>query len=347
MHRAGAARWAALADVDPASGAEVADAATAASNTTSTKGVDPMPVSTDAILEDEQGRLALRFERLLEHPPDRVWLRRNRMSCVAGIRRPSSSASRWGEGQLPGTRGQCVRRWPCDGLRSAGLLAYSWGEDHLRWELEPRGAGTRLVLTHTFDDRLKAARDAAGWDLCLDALTSSLSGVEVPRPQGESAIPAGWEELDRPTSNDSGSRPSRPHRPLAKEARHGKWTFPIARARRGSTLSPCSRRSPIPRDHPRRSRCPALRAGARAPAPSRLVRSRRGRLIGGVCSGLGAHFDVDPILFRIAFVGLAIFSGVGIVLYLAILLLVPEEGRAGRRSSFAARPGGASSASSW
>jgi phage shock protein PspC (stress-responsive transcriptional regulator) len=61
----------------------------------------------------------------------------------------------------------------------------------------------------------------------------------------------------------------------------------------------------------------------------RLVRARRGRLIGGVCSGLGAHFDVDPILFRIAFVGLAIFSGVGIVLYLAILLLVPEEG-AGR-----------------
>ena len=58
----------------------------------------------------------------------------------------------------------------------------------------------------------------------------------------------------------------------------------------------------------------------------RLVRTRRGRLIGGVCSGLGAHFDVDAILFRIAFVGLAIFSGVGIVLYLAILLLVAEEG---------------------
>ena len=58
----------------------------------------------------------------------------------------------------------------------------------------------------------------------------------------------------------------------------------------------------------------------------RLVRTRRGRLIGGVCSGLAAHFDVDPILFRIAFVGLAIFSGVGIALYLVILLLVPEDG---------------------
>jgi phage shock protein PspC (stress-responsive transcriptional regulator) len=62
------------------------------------------------------------------------------------------------------------------------------------------------------------------------------------------------------------------------------------------------------------------------PRRPRLVRTRRGRLIGGVCSGLGAHFDVDPILFRIVFVGLAIFSGVGIALYLAILLLVPEEG---------------------
>ena len=64
----------------------------------------------------------------------------------------------------------------------------------------------------------------------------------------------------------------------------------------------------------------------RRPRRPRLVRTRRGRLIGGVCSGLGAHFDVDPILFRIAFVGLAVFSGVGIALYLAILLLVAEEG---------------------
>jgi phage shock protein PspC (stress-responsive transcriptional regulator) len=60
----------------------------------------------------------------------------------------------------------------------------------------------------------------------------------------------------------------------------------------------------------------------------RLVRPRHRRLIGGVCSGLGAHFNVDPILFRIAFVGLAIFSGIGIALYLAILLLVAEEGAA-------------------
>jgi phage shock protein PspC (stress-responsive transcriptional regulator) len=66
--------------------------------------------------------------------------------------------------------------------------------------------------------------------------------------------------------------------------------------------------------------------GGRDERPRRLVRTRRGRLIGGVCSGLGAHFDVDPILFRIVFVGVTFFAGVGIGIYLAILLLVPEEG---------------------
>src|SRR5579859_3792873 len=62
------------------------------------------------------------------------------------------------------------------------------------------------------------------------------------------------------------------------------------------------------------------------PDPRRFVRTRRGRMIGGVCSGLGSYFDVDPLLIRIAFVGLAIFAGVGLPVYLAILLLVPEEG---------------------
>src|SRR5438445_7268702 len=58
----------------------------------------------------------------------------------------------------------------------------------------------------------------------------------------------------------------------------------------------------------------------------RFVRTRAGRLIGGVCSGLGAQFGIDPLLVRIVFVGLTFFGGAGFWLYLAILLLVPEEG---------------------
>jgi phage shock protein PspC (stress-responsive transcriptional regulator) len=60
--------------------------------------------------------------------------------------------------------------------------------------------------------------------------------------------------------------------------------------------------------------------------PKRFTRTRGGRLIGGVCSGLGTYFNVDPLLFRIAFVGLSFFGGLGVGIYLFILLFVREEG---------------------
>jgi uncharacterized protein YndB with AHSA1/START domain len=48
-------------------------------------------------------------------------------------------------------------------------LAFTWGEDTLRFELSPEEDGTRLVLV----DELPAdaaARNAAGWENCLDRL---------------------------------------------------------------------------------------------------------------------------------------------------------------------------------
>jgi phage shock protein PspC (stress-responsive transcriptional regulator) len=40
----------------------------------------------------------------------------------------------------------------------------------------------------------------------------------------------------------------------------------------------------------------------------RLYRSADSKVIAGVCGGLGAYFNVDPVLFRIAFVGLTIIG---------------------------------------
>jgi phage shock protein PspC (stress-responsive transcriptional regulator) len=45
-----------------------------------------------------------------------------------------------------------------------------------------------------------------------------------------------------------------------------------------------------------------------------------------VCSGLGRYFNVDPVLFRVAAVALVFFGGAGILLYLAAVLLIPNEG---------------------
>jgi phage shock protein PspC (stress-responsive transcriptional regulator) len=58
----------------------------------------------------------------------------------------------------------------------------------------------------------------------------------------------------------------------------------------------------------------------------RLYRTREGRLVAGVCSGLAAYFGIDPVLVRLAFVFLTIFVGSGVLLYLAAWIVIPEEG---------------------
>ncbi|MFC2054119.1 PspC domain-containing protein [Chloroflexota bacterium] len=57
----------------------------------------------------------------------------------------------------------------------------------------------------------------------------------------------------------------------------------------------------------------------------KLYRSRDDRMIGGVCGGLGEFFDIDPTLIRLLFVLLTIFGGSGVLVYLVMLLIVPEE----------------------
>jgi phage shock protein PspC (stress-responsive transcriptional regulator) len=61
------------------------------------------------------------------------------------------------------------------------------------------------------------------------------------------------------------------------------------------------------------------------PEPRRLLRSRSNRVLGGVCGGLGRYFNVDPILFRIGAIALALIGGAGVLLYLAALVLIPNE----------------------
>ncbi len=55
----------------------------------------------------------------------------------------------------------------------------------------------------------------------------------------------------------------------------------------------------------------------------RLYRERQGRMIAGVCSGLGEYFDVDPTLVRLAFLLLTFVNGLGIVAYLVLWIITP------------------------
>jgi phage shock protein PspC (stress-responsive transcriptional regulator) len=59
--------------------------------------------------------------------------------------------------------------------------------------------------------------------------------------------------------------------------------------------------------------------------PRRLYRAREGRVLGGVCAGIANYFNVDPVIVRVVAVASLFFGGIGILLYLAALLLVPDE----------------------
>jgi phage shock protein PspC (stress-responsive transcriptional regulator) len=60
----------------------------------------------------------------------------------------------------------------------------------------------------------------------------------------------------------------------------------------------------------------------------RLRRSRSDRYVAGVAGGLGRHFDVDPTVIRVVLAVLTFFGGAGLVVYVAVWLLVPEDGEA-------------------
>lgn len=119
----------------------------------------------------------LRFTRELAHPVDLVWRAvtetehlnawfpmRIRGDWVAGG--PLTFADP--EGRGPEFTGQVLACQP------PSLLEFSWGPDVLRLELRAHGAGTTLTLLDTFEELGKAARDAAGWHVCLGLLAGHL-----------------------------------------------------------------------------------------------------------------------------------------------------------------------------
>jgi len=75
------------------------------------------------------------------------------------------------------------------------LLEYRWGGNDLRWELEPRGGGTRLTLWHNID-RGFSAWGAAGWHICFDVLDRYLAGEPIGRMVGPETMKfSGWQRL--------------------------------------------------------------------------------------------------------------------------------------------------------
>ncbi len=143
----------------------------------------------DGTLERQGGRHTLRFQRQLSHPPERVWRALTEdedlvtwfPARIVGARE-AGAALRF---VFPPKPGQVPADSDEHGEAMTGtmlvyepprLLEYQWDVDVLRWELDPRPGGTLLTFTHTFDDKGRGARDAAGWEICFASLETRLDG---------------------------------------------------------------------------------------------------------------------------------------------------------------------------
>jgi phage shock protein C len=57
----------------------------------------------------------------------------------------------------------------------------------------------------------------------------------------------------------------------------------------------------------------------------KLMRSESDKIFAGVCGGIAAYLGVDSVFVRLAFILLIFASGIGVILYLALMILMPKE----------------------
>jgi phage shock protein PspC (stress-responsive transcriptional regulator) len=70
----------------------------------------------------------------------------------------------------------------------------------------------------------------------------------------------------------------------------------------------------------------------------RIYRDPDNRILGGVCSGLGAYFNIDPLLFRLIFIGITLLGGAGVLLYLILWIVVPEAKTTAQKLEMRGKP---------
>jgi len=56
-----------------------------------------------------------------------------------------------------------------------------------------------------------------------------------------------------------------------------------------------------------------------------LYRSKKNRVVGGVCGGIGEYFDIDPTLIRLLAILTFFFGGSGVIAYIIGWIIIPQN----------------------
>ena len=159
---------------------------------------DPGPLA-DVTHHADGERSTLIFVRHFRHAPAKVWAA---LTDPDQLRQwapfdPDRDLAATGPATLRMTDGQTTEAYPAHVRRVVApeLLEYTWGDDLLRWELAPDGAGTRLTLRHTVTAPEWVPRTAAGWHLCFVVAERLLDGDPIGPIVGRDAKKYGWDKL--------------------------------------------------------------------------------------------------------------------------------------------------------
>ena len=58
---------------------------------------------------------------------------------------------------------------------------------------------------------------------------------------------------------------------------------------------------------------------------NKLYRSKKNKIIAGVCGGIGEYFKIDPTLVRLLWLLVSLSGGAGLVAYIIAWIIIPEE----------------------
>ncbi|GAA2278855.1 hypothetical protein GCM10010234_14260 [Streptomyces hawaiiensis] len=151
---------------------------------------------TGTYLTLEDGRPAVRFSRVYDHPVERVWefvtdpeeLEHWFPSRAEIDLRPGGTIRFSGDPHMEDSTGRVLAVDP------PRHLSFDWGGDELHFDLEEiDDKRTRFTLTNVLVAEDTAARNGAGWEVCLAALDTRTRGEEATGPHAGADAP--WKEL--------------------------------------------------------------------------------------------------------------------------------------------------------
>ncbi|MFI2759143.1 SRPBCC family protein [Streptomyces echinatus] len=151
---------------------------------------------TGTYLTLADGRPAVRFSRVYDHPVERVWhfvtdpgeLAAWFPSRAEMELSPGGAIRFSGDPNMPESTGRVLAVDP------PRHLSFAWGGDELHFDLEEAGPGrTRFTLTDVLSAADTAARNGAGWEVCLTALDAKAGGERHQGPHTGASAP--WKEF--------------------------------------------------------------------------------------------------------------------------------------------------------